>query len=255
MYKDQLNFAFSFSISKNNYTSQVNDSIDILRICLKNIFSKNEVKIYRQIASVELRKLFCEGKNSSIFSVTEKPKMPTLILDYHLIDDSELIYFADHNRMRVESDEYIDLDKWLAQKIIYCDRKPEDIAKEFEVSALENIFKQMRSSREQNDVRNYFVRSENTFNGEKISTFVRKNPNNVTENNHIFKVLNKYGYNFIDVRRTIKLVANKIGAHTSNEHPFGLIWLDINKSSCIDFDIILLKALEGLHRIMEGKNE
>lgn len=256
MYVNQLNFAFSLNISKNNYVSQVNDSIEILKLCMKNIIMDNEVKIYRQIASVELRKLLCEGKESSIFSITKKPKMPNLVLEYlHVEDELESVHIADWRKMLEKSNEEMTLDKWLDQKIVYCDRNPENISKELEASILENIFKQMRSNSEKNKIRSYFIESENEYNGGKIKTFVRKNPDNSVENKHIFRILNKYGYNFIDVRRSIKLVANKLGAHTSNEHPIGLVWLEITEPYPIKFDIILLKALEGLHRIMEGKNE
>jgi hypothetical protein len=238
-------------MSSTYYREQVEESLRSLEYCWNFIYEqKKELKLYRQIASVELRKLLCD-ENPSIYAVDPNPKFSSFELNYTKISGPylETVFEILPEHMVSKKPNLMSLDNWLSQKIIYYDRQAEDISNEID----EKTFQAIIDNLYQNDKKcftNFYHPSIAEFKDEKIKVFSRNDSKNIEQTKNIYKILNKVGYNFIDVRKVIKLIANKFGAHTSPDHPIGLFHLNLDDKIPIHFDVILCYVIVDLRRIL-----
>ncbi len=252
MYHPQSNFITPFAMSPIYYREHVKESLRLLEYCWNFIYEKDqEIKLYRQVASVELRKLLCDEK-PSIFSVDSNPKFTSFNLKYTEISDPhiETVFEVLPKQMIPSKPNLMSLDKWLSQKIIHYNRKKEDMPNIIDAITFQSIKENLFDSSYRENFFSYFKATTIEYENEQLDAYERIDPDNSEQTKDIFRILNRVGYNFIDVRRIIKLVANKLGAHTSPDHPIALFHLNLDEKPPIHFDVILCRVIVDLKRIL-----
>jgi hypothetical protein len=118
---------------------------------------------------------------------------------------------------------------------------PVYIDKSFDSLCFNSIVDAIMDNTAKEKIKSYFQEEIINDGGECLKIFTRVSSNDESDGNEIYKVLNRVGYNYIDVRRVIKLYANKLGAHTALNHPIGLLLLDDHDEKILydAFDVIL----------------
>jgi hypothetical protein len=244
MNKDALRFEVNFlTIQKKNR----NDSIraieaefDFVRMCQGMIkpFGLQAKKLLDGFIALSLRKMLCD-EQSMLKAVCPDFKMPPLSgsLFECLGEHGEMQVYETYPDIRVKPlSEWISLDDWLNEKIAWIDKGVDDIPE-----AYEDSFFQMISSRfGNNSFEQYFVSEIQENSGKKIWRLRETNTKQ-----QVYDLLKSKGYYDLSVKRLIKYIADKRGAHLDASDS---IWVNMaNESWNIHHSAISVFAIHMIY--------
>lgn len=252
----QLNFINYFEKSEKGLKDSLEETCGILEKSLEIIPT---YKPMRKVVAIQLRLLLTDGENSLLPKVFKDFKLPPLINDYiNIHDDLYCINVNKINNMFDYNKKEIELNQWLKQKIYYFDRNINSLPTKFNDLFFNQILHKLSKSRDKHDY-NYFKKcfytdEDNDRYGKREKYHFLKQEMNYEDKQKLLNLLNRRGYNSIDIFTLIKLVANKEGAHSDSSTPIGLLFAHIDDDKITYLDIIALTILKQVQKYLDESN-
>lgn len=221
-YKSELNFVDEFNLSHNGMIKEIKTEFDIIQFCISQLseLNKEQCKILDRVIIMPLRKLLCES-NSVLLTICPTFKMPKLQgIPVQLSDNQYVIrppYFTSNE------DEWIPISDWLNQKISWFDRTVAELPDMLPKFTYEYIIKRLNDKKFKSYKQDFEAKfySEDVMLHNSVCTVYRRiNPEKDSENQYIFDVLEKIGFNTLTVYTFLKHLSDKRGAHIDLGHSY-----------------------------------
>lgn len=215
-YETELNFLDQFELSRNGMVKEIKTEFDIVRYCLaeQNKSQEQYAPVFDRIIIMPIRKLLCE-KNSVLIKICPNFLMPKLIGVESELSEGHKVILPPYKISSMQ--DWMPVKEWLEQSISSFNRTPETIGKMFPDFTYEYIKNKLdRKNRAKLD--SFYQKEEVQFKGEKIIIYTKKDPDNSLINIEIFEMLDKIGYNSLNLYNFIKHMSDKRGAHIDVAH-------------------------------------
>ncbi|MGN2338127.1 hypothetical protein ACTFIN_08375 [Clostridium cagae] len=252
----QLNFINYFEKTEKALKDSIEETCGILERSLGLIPTYQPM---RKVVAIELRLLLADRENSLIPKVFKDFKLPPLIDDY--INIHEDLYCINVNKINDMFDytkEEINLRQWLRQKIYYFDRDIDSLPSKIDDLFFNQILDKLSRGNHKRDYIYfnqcfYSNKSTGRYEEKEIYHFLKEEMNN-NDKQKLLELLNRIGYNSIDIFTLIKLVANKEGAHSDSNTPIGLLFAHIDDERITYLDVIALTILKQIQKYLDNSN-
>ena len=204
----ELNFIEEVDLSRNGMIREIKTEFDIIRFCFGNM---NEHKLLARemldrIIIMPLRKLLCE-KNSVLLKVCPDFKMFPLVGQDTVLNDGMHAVLPPLGFMPREK--WLSIEEWKTQKVAYFDRTEEEFSGWMSIHVYDAVCNALRG-----DEKKYFVnqmqQSNRTDNGNVYQGYVVSCD---TEKSNVYALMEKAGYNSLNLYNFIKHLSDKRGAH------------------------------------------
>lgn len=216
----EVNFLTEFSNLGGGTIQTIKTEFDFIQMCqnMMKPFGIQARDILDRYIALALRKLFCD-KNSLLIQECEDFRMPPLC--GHKFEcageDNEMriveIYPVIHIK-RIE--EWVPVNEWLNEKIAWIDKGVDEIPEEYGEIFFQEIVTKLEDRRQ--EFLCYFDWEE----GKKPNVWRLKNPN---ENRlKVYSILKDKGYYDLTIKRLIKHIADKQGAHLDRKRS---LWISM----------------------------
>lgn len=216
-YKQEMNFVDEFELSRNGMIKEIKTEFDIVRFCLGEInnLPKEYIPMLDRIMIMPLRKLLCEKKPIllNVYPDFLMPKLEGRILEIE--EECQEIILPPYKISDMKN--WIPLDQWLKQKIVRTSRAPKSTGEIIPDFTYE-LIKQKLNKHDKVFLDLHYVKEKVIYKGEEIDVYIKKDLEDETINTEIFEILNKVGYNSLDLYTFIKHMADKRGAHIDRSH-------------------------------------
>jgi len=236
----EVNFLTTDKKNRTETIRAIEAEFDFVRMCQGMIkpFGFQAKKALDGFIALSLRKLLCD-KQSMLKAVCLDFKMPPLSgsLFECLGEHGEMQVYEMYPDIRVKpQSEWISLDDWLNEKIAWIDKGVDDIPE-----AYEDSFFQMISSRfGNNSFEQYFVSEIQENSGKKIWRLRETNTKQ-----QVYDLLKSKGYYDLSVKRLIKYIADKHGAHLDASDS---MWINLaNDSTNMNHSAISVFAIHMIY--------
>lgn len=209
-----VDFITPFELSREGKVKEIEQELDIIRICIKFIIEKTcSDDIINKIIVMPLRKLLCEA-NSILFDLCPSFKMPPLPTEFINLGDN---LYCRNRSLKIESfDKWICINDWLEMTIAYYDYDVNNVPLFFLKETYDAILNKMK--KESNLIKDFFEEKRVIYKSEETLVICKKE--NIGKKHYTKTMLQKLkeiGYNYLDVKTLIKHLSDKRGAHLDNK--------------------------------------
>ena len=220
----EVNFLTASPISRSDKIRTIESEFDFVQMCQKMIkpFGFEAKKGLDRFIALSLRKLLCD-EQSMLIQVCPNFKMPPL---------SGLLFDCpgENNDMKLHSinpdirirpqNEWLPLKKWLDEKIAWIDKDVSDIPDVY----TDRFFRMIVERIGNQSFAESFYREEIEEQDNKSIIWKLKDTH---DKEKIYRILKTKGYYELTIRRMIKYIADKKGAHLDASH---FLWVDMANS-------------------------
>lgn len=209
-----IDFITPFELSREGKVKEIEQELDIIRICINFIFEKKySDDLINKIIVMPLRKLLCES-SSILFNLCPTFKMPPLPTEFINLGDN---LYCRKRSFEVESfDKWVCINDWLKMIIAYYDYDENNVPLFFMKETYDAILNKIK--KESNIIKDFFEEKLVIYKGEETLVICKKENIDIKHySTTMLQKLKEIGYNYLDVVSLIKHLSDKRGAHLDNK--------------------------------------
>ena len=207
----EVNFLTGTEFGRSGMIQSIETEFDFIQMCqgmIKPFGTPARVLLDRFIA-LSLRKMFFGG-SPLLLAVCPDFKMPPLSGKLYNCPgyDNEMKFFVNQPSIKIKPyDEWIPLHDWLNEKIAWIAKGADDIPDAYG----DGFFKMIEKRIGNNTLRKFFERKMIVEDGNNIIVWEINDP--TTNKSIVYNYLRENGYYDLTIKRLIKTIADKKGAH------------------------------------------
>ncbi len=216
-------------LTEDNYqvtTRSIQKEFDFIRLCqgMMDPFGAEAGDILGRFIALSLRKLLCDD-NSVLKAICPGFKMPPLSGDVFKCEgennDMKLVEIRTDIHIKPQN-EWIPLSEWLDTKIAYIEKGIHDIPDAYE----DRFFQLLKVKLDERDVETLFEPKTIDNGSETRTIWVIKD--SLDNKEKLYYLLKARGYYDLSIRRMIKHIADKQGAHIDDKIS---LWISVANTS------------------------
>ena len=192
----------------------IKTEFDYIRLCQGMIkpFGFQAREVLDRFIALSLRKFLCDD-SSMLKSLCPDFKMPPLCgrkMEFPG-ENEEMKLIEIHPYIHIKpQNEWISIDNWLDERVAWIEKGADGIPEMYR----DSFFREILSRCQDKTLEGLFVLDEVVENGKNIK--VRKLTDPINNRQIVYDCLKKHGYYDLSIRRMIKFIADKQGAHLEN---------------------------------------
>lgn len=204
----ELNFIEEVDLSRNGMIREIKTEFDIIRFCLSNMdaYKLTAREMLDRIIIMPLRKLLCE-KRSVLIKVCPDFKMFPLDGQETALNDGLHAVLPPLGFMA--QDKWLSMEDWKAQKVAYFDRTEADFSGWMSIHVYNAVCNALKG-----EDKKYFVvqmqQDDKMYDGNEYKGYSVACD---TEKSNVYALMEKTGYNSLNLYDFIKHLSDKRGAH------------------------------------------
>ena len=233
----ELNFIDEFELSRQGMIDEIKTEFDIIRFCVSNMtkYKISAREMFDRIMILPLRKLLCE-KNSVLLKVCPDFKMFPLDGQDTALNDG--LHAVLPPLGFVSQEEWLSMEDWKAQKVAYFDRSEADFTGWMSVHVYDAVSNALKGEEKKSFV-GYMQQDDRTIDGDVYQGY---SIIDVSEKEKVYALMEKVGYNSLNLYDFVKHLSDKRGAHI--DIASSILIPIFNKPGKGDFSLVECLALQ-----------
>lgn len=233
----ELNFIDEFELSRQGMIGEIKTEFDIIRFCVSNMaeYKISVREMFDRIMIMPLRKLLCE-KNSVLLKVCPDFKMFPLGGQDTVLNDG--LHAVLPPLGFVSQAEWLSMEDWKAQKVAYFDRSEADFTGWVPVRVYHAVCNALKGEEKKSFI-GYMQQDDRTIDGNVYQGYSIIDDN---EKEKVYALMEKVGYNSLNLYDFVKHLSDKRGAHIDIES--SILIPIFNKPDKVGFSLVEYLAIQ-----------